>query len=173
VLYAHLDMLRGQTPLQYPIEDGYLYCGTCGGRRRMRTRVLYSHGRDAKGGDIDPSSSGDGDFNKGLLLDVGPALLIAECLQCQAEFTVVIFHRQGGEPGIAVLPGSHGGLGTPHTPPQVTYYLDQAQLAQSVGAYVISERQSTRFGHSSIRVRDGPTTSFSGRRAGERRRYAD
>jgi hypothetical protein len=48
-------------------------------------------------------------------------------------FTSVLYRGPEG-PALATLPSTHGGLTTPHTPPGVAYYLDQAQRAHSVGA---------------------------------------
>jgi len=62
-----------------------------------------------------------------------PAVLIYTCVQCETRFSVVIHHDMSG-PTIAVLPNCHGGLSTPHTPPDVAYFVDQASKACSIKA---------------------------------------
>jgi len=63
-----------------------------------------------------------------------PALFIARCGQCKLSFTAVVYTGPSG-PAVALFPEAWGGVRTPHTPPPVAYYLDQAARAQSVGAY--------------------------------------
>jgi hypothetical protein len=55
------------------------------------------------------------------------------CVQCDTNFTAVIYDGPDGR-SLALLPSTYGGLTTPHTPPGVAYYLDQAQRSQSTGA---------------------------------------
>jgi hypothetical protein len=62
-----------------------------------------------------------------------PLLTTLHCVQCDTIFTTVLYQGPGG-PALAVLPSTHGGLTTPHTPAGVGYYLDQAQRAHAVGA---------------------------------------
>ena len=62
-----------------------------------------------------------------------PAMYLLGCLQCRHTITVIVHNGPSGLELVA-LPSTYGGLSTPHTPPAVAYYLDQAQRAQSVGA---------------------------------------
>jgi hypothetical protein len=109
----------------------------------MRTTILYSWARDFTQGGLAPSwgDAGMEDSDRlaahfeSILAGLGPSLFLAECLQCQASFTIATYEREAAGLGVVALPAAHGGLRTPHTPPEVSYYLDQAQLAQSIGAY--------------------------------------
>src|SRR5262249_22476780 len=60
-------------------------------------------------------------------------LFSARCRQCGTGFTALVYSGPNG-PALAVFPECPGGLATPNTPPAVSYYLDQASRAQSVGA---------------------------------------
>ena len=62
-----------------------------------------------------------------------PVFATLHCVQCDTLFTAVLYSGPDG-PALAVLPSTRGGLTTPHTPPGVAYYLDQAQRAHSIGA---------------------------------------
>jgi len=62
-----------------------------------------------------------------------PPLFRFTCVQCDTQFTAVIYAGPDG-PALAVLPSRRGGITTAHTPPGVAFYLDQAHRAQSVGA---------------------------------------
>jgi len=56
-----------------------------------------------------------------------------KCLECEHKITVVV---RAGPDGLepVVLPSTYSGLATEGTPDTVSYYLDQAQRAQSIGA---------------------------------------
>jgi len=61
------------------------------------------------------------------------SLWTIRCLQCNAEFTGLIYMGSSGQT-MVVLPSINGGLSTPNTPDSVAFYLDQASKAKSVGA---------------------------------------
>jgi hypothetical protein len=65
--------------------------------------------------------------------DPSPALFMAACLECRSRLTLVVYKGPSGTQLVA-LPEVYGGLSTPHTPAGVSYYLDQAERAKSVGA---------------------------------------
>jgi hypothetical protein len=96
----------------YP-RVGMLHCPKCGDLRRMDMWLRYRH----------PNN-----YSK-----APPILATLHCVQCDTVFTAVLYQGPSG-PALAVLPSTDGGLTTPHTPPGVGYYLDQAQRAQAVGA---------------------------------------
>ena len=56
------------------------------------------------------------------------------CVQCNTVFTALLF-RGPDRYELAIFPTVRGGLSTPHTPPNVAYYLDQAQRSESAGAF--------------------------------------
>jgi hypothetical protein len=91
---------------------GMLHCPRCGDARRMDMDLRHRP---------DPMSKEP------------PILARLRCVQCDTSFTAVLYQGPEG-PALAVLPSTHGGLTTPHTPTGVAYYLDQAQRAHSVGA---------------------------------------
>jgi hypothetical protein len=88
---------------------GMLHCPRCGGMRRMDMVVKYRTNPDP------------------------PVLVTLHCVQCDALFTSVLYQGPEGTT-LATFPSTSGGLTTPHTPPGVGYYLDQAQRSHSVGA---------------------------------------
>ena len=88
---------------------GMLHCPGCGDLRRMDMAVRYRTSADP------------------------PVLATLNCVQCDALFTAVLYRGPEGM-SLAVFPATRGGLTTPHTPPGVGYYLDQAQRSHSVGA---------------------------------------
>lgn len=78
---------------------------------------------------------GDGEkYVERVLSDLVPSYLHAACLQCQSLFSIIVYALGEGGGGLVVLPALPSGLTTPNTPRAVTYYLDQAHRAQSVGA---------------------------------------
>lgn len=93
-------------------SQGELYCAKCGDLRRMRVNGLYNCHVNAF---------------------AAPRLFSYQCLQCGSMFTAMIYNGAEGET-LIVLPSHRGGLTTPHTADGVSYYLDQASKAQSVGA---------------------------------------
>ena len=102
---------------------GQMYCPSCGGKRRMVVVKKYSQGFHQ------PVGSGLRVFN-----EIVPLLMTFACVQCSANF-VVLVHKAPGGVALAIFPEGRGTLATPHTPPSVTYYLDQVQKCWSVGAY--------------------------------------
>lgn len=62
-----------------------------------------------------------------------PAAFVMWCLQDDTRFSAFLFRGPDGYE-LAIFPMRRGGLSTPHTPPGVAFYLDQAQRAQSAGA---------------------------------------
>ncbi len=91
---------------------GTLHCPTCGDTRRMHMVIFLK---------VDGAS------------DDAPILAMLTCVQCDTNFTAVLYAGPEGK-GLAVLPSTYGGLTTPRTPRGVAYYLDQAQRAKAVGA---------------------------------------
>lgn len=91
---------------------GMLHCPVCGDDRRVHLTVLRKRDRSLKN---------------------LPILSTLQCVQCDTNFTAVLYQGPEGT-SLAVLPSTYGGLTTPHTPKGVAYYLDQAQRAKAVGA---------------------------------------
>jgi hypothetical protein len=58
---------------------------------------------------------------------------VAVCLQCDAQL-ILLAHEGPDGVELLALPSMYGGLATPHTPPSVAYYLDQARRSLAVGA---------------------------------------
>jgi hypothetical protein len=111
---------------QNDFSVGDRYCPVCGGPRRVTVYVLY------------PLKHGGVFYNEGqepqqLAKQIEPALFVMQCLQCHTLFTAVLFEGPR-EYELAIFPAVPGGVATPHTPPGVAYYLDQAQRSQNVGA---------------------------------------
>jgi hypothetical protein len=117
--------------LQYDIADnidnrgrGDMYCPRCGDTRRMVVRPVTT-----------PVIRRNKPLRRTqpILKQLEGSLFVFVCLQCDAGFTAVIYPGPDG-PALAVLPSVRGGITTPHTPPGVAYYLDQAHRSRSVGA---------------------------------------
>jgi Domain of unknown function (DUF4145) len=105
------------------IQADGLFCVHCGGRRRMQIQRLYwgeSHSPVVRDVTTDPVFE-------------GPALFEMTCVQCLLTHTAVV-HKGADGFEMAVFCADRGGFTTPHTPPEVAYYLDQAHRAESVGA---------------------------------------
>jgi hypothetical protein len=111
-LNEFLDAIKFNAQSTTYARVGLLFCPKCGDSRRMDMALRHR-----------PNN-----------LDKRPPILATlHCVQCDTSFTAVLYRGPNG-PALAVLPSTHGGLTTPHTPPGVGYYLDQAQRAHSVGA---------------------------------------
>lgn len=70
----------------------------------------------------------------GFMPVIRPSALRLCCVNCPTVFSVLVYLGPAG-PDIAVFPSRAGGLATTHTPELVAYYVNQAYLAHSVGAY--------------------------------------
>jgi hypothetical protein len=106
---------------------GDIYCPACGGPRRV-TILQVTPFRGGLGYLATDDASPDA-----IAIQLAPALFVFTCLQSGTRFTALLFTGPDGFE-LAVFPSVRGGLSTPHTPPAIGYYLDQAQRAQSVGA---------------------------------------
>ncbi|HML24720.1 MAG TPA: DUF4145 domain-containing protein [Aggregatilinea sp.] len=124
-LVRRTDVLTGENS----VVAGHIYCPSCGELRRVSaTCFLTSKLRQANW----PTEITAESANT-ILHYVKPALLIYKCVQCDNLFTVVVYQGPQG-PDVAILGSQSGGLSTPHTPPGVAFYLDQAHRAESVSA---------------------------------------
>ncbi len=68
-----------------------------------------------------------------LLRSLVPALFTLVCMECDAKYTAVLY-EQHSEPSLVIIPSEGRGLSTRCTPESVSYYLDQAARAHSIGA---------------------------------------
>ncbi len=103
---------------------GEMYCPKCGDTRRMYVLPIST-----------PLIRKSQKLNMAAptITQLVPSLFSYVCVQCDTQFTALIYQGPDG-PTLAVLPSRRGGLTTPHTPPGVAYYLDQAHKSRSVGA---------------------------------------
>jgi hypothetical protein len=106
------------------IAGDNIYCPRCGDERRMQIRCLELAWNSA----AVPRSAEE------LAKGIAPSLFVFNCVQCETVFTAVVYSGTDG-PAVAVLPSCRGGMTTPHTPPGVAFYLDQAHRAQTGGAF--------------------------------------
>ena len=129
--------------LRHPLMEGELYCPTCGGMRRVDVSVIFhQHVRDTAPPPVTlRTRPGRSRVGSVVARDVEaakqwlvPGPFIARCGQCKLSFSAIVYMGPSG-PAVALFPEAWGGVRTPHTPPPVAYYLDQAARAQSVGAY--------------------------------------
>lgn len=125
---------------------GNMYCPKCSSERRMSIKLLYvspsfsnNHISSliiAKEQErlIRKNSESIGEaVLKQVELSLSPSIWQYLCLQCNTAFTALIYQGSSGQ-ALAVLPTCPGGITTLNTPKNVAYYLNQANLAKSVGA---------------------------------------
>ncbi|MDQ2088138.1 DUF4145 domain-containing protein [Herbivorax sp. ANBcel31] len=141
---------------------GNLYCSKCGDKRVFSVKILYKnnslnneniHQRllnimnsitanrmdQAKRGQILGKrifSIPKEEFSnalKSIYHLLSPSLYECKCLQCNMFYTAIIY-RGSKEQMLVLLPDTDGGVTTPHTPESVSYYLDQAYKAHTIGA---------------------------------------
>lgn len=96
---GELDELKEFTKVVYNLNAGHgaqpkqmLYCPTCGDLRRMTLVVRYKASNSP------------------------PWLAVLMCVQCETNFTALLYDGPDKKPALAVLPSTNGGLTTPHTP---------------------------------------------------------
>mgnify|MGYP005842869437 CR=1 FL=1 len=106
------------------VVAGRLFCPRCNGSRAMRVTLRSASGLTEGRSVVLPGSPPS---------EFAPALVSLSCVQCSAPFVAVIYETDGG-PALAVLPHRYSTPATPHTPPSVAFYLDQAMRSQSAGA---------------------------------------
>ncbi|RJS19568.1 hypothetical protein DRW03_21285 [Corallococcus sp. H22C18031201] len=66
---------------------------------------------------------------------LAPSVFMFECVQCDTRFTGLVCAGVSLVDVWVLVPTVMGGVATPHAPPAVRYYLDQAWKCQSVAAY--------------------------------------
>ncbi|MGC5773624.1 DUF4145 domain-containing protein [Paenibacillus pabuli] len=64
---------------------------------------------------------------------LSPSFWQSKCLQCNSKSHIVIHEGPQGQEFL-ILPSSFGGLSTPNTPKNVSFYLDQANRSHILGA---------------------------------------
>ncbi len=136
---ATLDGLSEAVRRHHPGSEGTpelgewrgTYCAKCAAPRRMALFELFWRDRFSDG--TIPQFPGKGHINVSASEDPSPALFLAGCLECRSRLTLLVYKGPDG-PQLVALPEAYGGLSTPNTPEGVSYYLDQAERAKSVGA---------------------------------------
>lgn len=106
---------------------GTVYCPGCGDRRRVDAQLLHCS-MELR------NAAAEGGFQAITPQRLTPSLYALSCVQCDTVFTALIYPGPSG-PDLAMLSHCRGGLRTPHTPPSVAYYLDQAHRSRAVGAF--------------------------------------
>ena len=109
---------------------GSLHCPGCSDERRMFIRETYVAYRAFYPAPRDGGMIHKAELHTGCL----HAVFILRCAQCDTTFTAVMYHGPSGHT-LCLLPSTHGGLATPHSPESVKFYCDQASRAAAVGAY--------------------------------------
>lgn len=118
---------------------GELYCPRCGGTRRVKAQMVHCRSEELRpaGPPLPPHITSQfaspPPLDPRVLDALTPSLFALACVQCDAQFTLLIYAGSTG-PSLALLPTVEGGLATPNTPAGVRYYLDQAAKSHSVGA---------------------------------------
>ena len=109
---------------------GYLYCGRCGGHRRIRIES------DSKFDTVSMSYLHFGArFKVSIYSTPAPALFRYVCTQCDGTWSVLLY-PSAGNLSMAALPAHLDGssISTPNTPGGIAYYLSQAALCHYIGA---------------------------------------
>ena len=122
-----------------PFNMGEIYCSKCGGDRKMTACTLYCDETALRPAgpplppDIQAQMETSHPVDRSILESLSPSMFLLRCVQCDSDFTVVIYAGDAG-PRLAILPSVQGGLSTPNTPDGVRYYLDQAARSHAIGA---------------------------------------
>lgn len=115
--------------------NGTLYCPKCGDMRKMSVSSIHCY--LAKHPIVIALRSQEFQIDENLLKRIesllSPSLWLIRCNQCDVSFTAIIYEGPQGQ-ALAVFSSENGGLTTPSTPEGVSFYLDQAGRAKSVGA---------------------------------------
>jgi hypothetical protein len=114
-------------------EINSLYCPHCGDKRRVRYSYVSGASYDNGALQNAPTYVEVIDLINQAVKH-NPWLLKYTCVQCQTMFTVLVYQGYDDKPHIIILPKAPGGVSTPHAPRGVSFYLDQAYKAQSIGA---------------------------------------
>ena len=115
--------LRSAKMINWATRRDY-YCVKCGDKRRMTIWRLYWDGERQPAVDItEPPTP----------LFQGPSLFRMTCVQCGTTHAALVHEGPDGWE-LAIFSKERGGFATLHTPDSVSYYLDQAHRAESVGA---------------------------------------
>ena len=115
------------------IIHGDIYCPKCGGTRRARVRCLFSLHQNSSTNFKPIIEESDEKCLSTLLSCLQSSIWHVTCLQCETLF-VIVFYRHISGTQMVVLTSCNSGVVSPNTPPSVSYYLDQAYRARSVGA---------------------------------------
>lgn len=107
----------------FPVDGAY--CPTCGDSRRMEVVVRYWD-KELDRADDDRTPI---EFER----EHAPVVVKIVCVQCRMPQILVVHAGPSGMELIR-LQVSYGGLSTPHAPQSVSYYLDQAQRSEAIGA---------------------------------------
>lgn len=139
VIAEHHDDLGGSS-----VRVDAIYCPKCVGERKVDLTRIALSGLDERGVVrrkahatyvlADATDSVGESIQKMKREGIAPSLFMYSCVQCDTEFTAVVYRGPTGHDELAVFPSVYGGLATPKTPTAVAYYLDQAARAIAVGA---------------------------------------
>jgi len=120
---------------------GRLFCPRCGDFRSMDLALLWEAEGPKKNRELIRSRRAAMGVSNLPRVDPGPepqrpfvpSVYRYSCRECSTEFTALVYRGVDG-PDLVVLPSTHGGLRTSHTPEAVAFYLDQAYRAEATGA---------------------------------------
>lgn len=103
-----------------PRDDFEMYCPLCS--RVLRTAIVVLKGYRNVSGD-----------DNGYFLTDEPIIYQCTCVNCKNHSFIILYAREDYH-DTAIIYGKSAKFGTPNSRPEVTYYLDQAQRAHSMGA---------------------------------------
>ncbi|MFA6210994.1 MAG: DUF4145 domain-containing protein [Candidatus Obscuribacterales bacterium] len=116
------------------VSSNKLFCPDCAADRKVRVRVLLHSGPLARLARATPVTNHQRiDTN-----EFGPSLLVLICEQCRLQFNCLLFDEminEETETKILIFANGAGGLATPHTPPEIKHFVNEAYKCQCAGAH--------------------------------------
>jgi len=109
---------------------GTMYCPTCSEYCGMKVTPLFFHGTIGQTLLKHQHAPHEPMPDQNSV----PSLFRYECVNCPTLFWVLLYYGNSA-PRLAIFPSKSGGISTKLTPPDVSYYVDQAYKAQMVSAY--------------------------------------
>lgn len=110
-----------------------IFCPDCAADRKVKVRVLLHSGPLTRLARATPVTNQQRiDTNES-----GPSLLVFICEQCWLQFNCLLFDEiinTETETKILIFANGAGGLATPHTPPEIKHFINEAYKCQCAGA---------------------------------------
>lgn len=130
--YRHRNPSQFRRPAAW-VSNSRIYCPVCTNDRTVKIDVLLHTGPLTRLSRAKPRTTKE-TFDES---EWGPSLLVFTCEQCTLRLNCLIFDEFTHtipDTKLVVFPNKSGGLSTPHTPPEIKHFVDQAYKCQCVDA---------------------------------------